>query len=383
MTENREEIITLDYSEPVDPENVDKTLAELWRKGCAGPAPDGEEIRINRACLWNQVVYNPKPEKEFRDVSGHGYGLRKLLGEVTPMVPSRIIRLEYAEGKTLPGNKEAVARVAAQCAPLGGGISQIFVQEINFLVHGPEGDSHFPSLVQALLEPSLPIALLWLDDLPHRGWLLDQLLPLSDRLIFDSYSAHMESDLIVVQKLMEEFDVLFVDIGWMRLAPVRHILAEFFDPPQRIEQLKDIRGITLETTPAGHNAGLLLLGWFLKMCGHTHFEGQAQENKEVLHNWRIGTGKKSFPVEFRLSQGEGGRDGLILVEIQAGGEVFSIRQIDADYVSLNSPGDADRKVALHGWRDSELVVAGLGGAGLDRLYPDVIKTAAELVRAEG
>jgi len=374
MSAAPEGMTTLAQDILVSPGSVESALSQLWRSAQG----ESDEGRVTRACLWNLVVYNPKPKRTFRNASGHGYGLRTLLDGVTPSIPARIIRLEFAGKGELPKGTETAAWVAAKCVPRGGGDQQICSEEVNLLVSGKDGASHFPSLVRALLQPSLPIGLLWLDDLPHRGWLLDQLVRLCDRLIFDSYSGDMESDLRTVKELMAETDGLFVDIGWMRLTPVRHLLAGFFDSPSRAEQLRNIEGVTVETTSAGRNAGLLLLGWLLSKCGHTRFEA-APRKKGVFHHWKIRAGKKSFPVEFKLGSGEGGRDGLIRIEILAGGSRYAIRQVDAGHVELDPPVGPDAKRVLHGWTDSELVVAGLGAHGIDPLYPQVLETATALL----
>ena len=374
MSAAPDSITTLTHDRPVSPAAVESALSQLWRNAHS----EGDEGRVTRACQWNLVVYNPKPKKTFRNAAGHGYGLRNLLDGVTPSTPARIIRLEFAGKGELPKNTEAAAWVAAKCYPRGGGERQICSEEVNLLVGGENGASHFPSLVRALLQPSLPIGLLWLDDLPHRGWLLDQLVRLCDRLIFDSYSGDMESDLGTVQDLMEESSSLFVDIGWMRLTPVRHLLAGFFDTPSRAEHLRNIEGVTVETTSAGRNAGLLLLGWLLSRCGYSRFE-EAPKKKGVFHHWKVRAGKKSFPVEFKLGAGEGGRDGLIGIEIIAGGIRYAIRQVDARHVVLDPPVGPEAKVLLHGWSDSELVVAGLGAHGFDPLYTQVLGMAAALV----
>ncbi|MCH7477980.1 MAG: glucose-6-phosphate dehydrogenase assembly protein OpcA [SAR324 cluster bacterium] len=374
MSAAPEGMTTLAQDILVSPGSVESALSQLWRSAQG----ESDEGRVTRACLWNLVVYNPKPKKAFRNASGHGYGLRNLLDGVTPSIPARIIRLEFAGKGELPKGAETAAWVAAKCVPRGGGEQQICSEEVNLLVGGKDGASHFPSLVRALLQPSLPIGLLWLDDLPHRGWLLDQLVRLCDRLIFDSYSGDMESDLRTVKELMAETNGLFVDIGWMRLTPVRHLLAGFFDTPSRAEHLRNIESVTVETTSAGRNAGLLLLGWLLSQCDYRRFEA-APKKKGVFHHWKVRAGKKSFPVEFKLSSGEGGRDGLIRIEILAGGSRYAIRQVDAGHVVLDPPVGPDAKRVLHGWSDSELVVAGLGAHGIDPLYPQVLETATALL----
>ena len=80
--------------------------------------------------------------------------------------------------------------------------------------------------------------------------------------------------------------------------------------------------------------------------------------------------------------GAGGRDGLHSVELRAGGKRFAVRQLDDEHVALDSPTRKARKLALHGLSEPELLVAALGGPGIDPLYPEALRMAARLVDAE-
>lgn len=383
MSPRAEKCVTLAAREAVDPAAVEDHLAKLWREA-------GEQARkknsgnVIRACLWNLLVYNPRPKKKFKDISGHGYGLRTLLDEVILSLPARILRLEFAESRAaLPAGKGAVAWVAAKCLETGGK-RQIYGEEVNLQVYGKSGDSHFPSLVRALLQPSVPIALLGLDDLPKEGWVLEQLLQLCDRVLVDTQSLEFTSDLAKIHHFLGATDAYIVDIGWMRLAPLRYLLAGFFDPPGKPEHLKNIESIMVEATPQGRNTGLLLLGWLLSRSGNHTFRSDGAGSGKSRNRWRVETGKKkSFPVELRMGRGDGGIDSVLDVEIRAGGERYRIRDVDPLNVALESPQRNEPKVALNGWRDSELVIAALGAQGIDPIYVEALNTAAALIKAQG
>lgn len=392
MSAAQEKCMTLAAGQAVDPAAVEDYLTGLWRQagGMAGKQGGGN---VTRACLWNLVVYNPRSRKRFKDASGHGYGLRHLLDEVILSLPARILRLEFAEDrKALPPGKGAVAWVAAKCLDHPGGKRQIYGEEVNLQVFGKSGDSHFPSLVRALLQPSLPIALLGLDDLPHEGWMLRQLLQLCNRVLVDSQSPEYACDLEKIHEFLAATPAYIVDVGWMRLAPLRYLLAGFFDPPGMAAKLKHIERITVEATPGGRNTGLLLLGWLLSRSGHAKITAARVTNTRVTgarsprgkddRHWRAGNGSRRFPVELLVSKGEGGVDGLIRVEIAAGGERFISRQVDAEHVALHAPHRKDEKVALNGWSDGELVIAGLGAQGIDPIYVEALHVAAALSKAK-
>ena len=386
MSPQAEKCVTLAARHAVDPAAVEDNLAKLWREA-GQQAQEQNSGNVIRACLWNLLVYNPRPKKKFKDSFGHGYGLRTLLDEVILSIPARILRLEFAESRAvLPTGKGAAAWVAAKCLETDGK-RQIYGEEVNLQVHGKSGDSHFPSLVRALLQPSVPIALLGLDDLPQEGWVLEQLLQLCDRVLVDTQSPDFTSDQARIHHFLGTTDAYIVDIGWMRLAPLRYLLAGFFDPPGKPEHLKHIDSIVVEATPQGRNTGMLLLGWLLSRSGGGSFKsigkGGGKSARKGRDRWRVVKGKKSFPVELRMGPGDGGIDGVLDVDIHAGGERYRIRDVDELYVSLESPHRNEPLVALNGWRDSELVIAALGAQGIDRIYVEALNAAATLIEAQG
>ncbi len=387
MSPPGERLVTIAGPDAVDPAQVDGALAALWRAAARGGAgADGverKEAKVTRACLWNLVVYNPKPEKNFDDSEGHGYGLRTLLDEVVPSLPARIIRLELGgKGSKPPPGKEVLAQVAAKCVPHPSGALQIYGEEINLTAYGAKGESHFPSLVRALLQPNLPIAVLWLDDLPHKGWLLEQMLGLSDRLLMDSQSASQEADLAVVGELVSDFPTQFVDIGWMRLTPLRHLIAGFFDGPQGAAQLQALEGIDILATPNARNGALLLAGWLLERAGLSKIKALPRGKEDVAHRWEAARGKSRFPVNIRIHEGQGGADGLLELAIRAKGEHFAIHRVDADTVTLDSPQRVEPHLNLHRFSDAELAIAALGAHGPDSIYPEVLEKVRVLLAAE-
>lgn len=363
----------------VSPAAVEQELTALWRQAVDSPGGGAGE-QVTRACLWNLIVYDPRPEREGPGGAEQGKPLRTLLDQVTVAIPARILRLEaWAADRAPAPEREVEAWVAARCLLPDAGARQLAVEEITYAGYGPRGLSHFPSLVRATLLPDLPIAMLWLDDLPHEGWLLDQLLPLCQRVLIDSQAVHRDVELIAVDKLVNSAVTLFVDLGWMRLTPVRYLLAGLFDPPGRAEQLSDLRHVRIVTTQRGRNAGLLLLSWLLSRANYRAHVPLAPEGDDMLYRWRSRHGNAAVEVEFKVEAGEGGYDGVILAELNAGGDLFSIRHVDDEHVALHSPDRSEQKLALHGWREPELVIAGLGSHGIDRFYPQTLATAASLV----
>lgn len=369
--------ITYAGGQNIDLANVEHELAGLWRQAGEAAAEAGQRS-VTRACLWNLVVYQPPPEQRYGRPSAP-----RLLDDVTAAVPSRLLRLELRpEAEAPSGGKAVSAWVNTKCNISPGGGHQICTEEIGISGFGKKGQAHFPALVRALLVPDLPVALVWLDSAPHKGRLLRDLLRLSDRILVDTQPSADGATLIEVDELVRETHAQFVDLGWMRLTPVRYMVASLFDAPGRPEQLKHLEGIRIDTTPNGRNSGFLLLGWLLSRLGKLELSAEDAAGREADFRWKIRQENGSFPIEFHVREGEGGLDGLLCLDVAAGGEHFVLRQVDELHVALDSPDHGGKKQALHGWDDAELVVAGLGGPGLDALYPEALNIAARLIGAE-
>jgi hypothetical protein len=358
----------------VDLGRIEEELAALWRQ--AGEAAAGTGEAVTRACLWNLVECHPidsPPLEAHTDP----------VNEVCAIVPSRLIRLRAQPAP--PGaapKREVEAWVSTRCNLSPGAGHQICTEEIQVVGYGEASQSHFPALVRAMLVPDLPVALIWLDQPPHKGRLLRDLLRLSDRILIDSQPGGDEQLLAQLSRLVREAHAHFVDLGWMRLTPVRYMIASLFDAPGRAEQLKHVQGIRVEATPAGRNTGFLLLGWVLSRLGKVQIKAEEGAGRGSAYRWKARVGARSFPVEFAVQEAEGGYDGVHLLEVTAGGDRFVMRQTDAGHVMLEGPEHDGRKLALHGWNDPELLVAGLGAPGIDALYPQSLDVAATLIEAE-
>jgi hypothetical protein len=361
---------------PVDPAAVDAAFSGLWRQ--AVERMGGANSHVVRACLWNLVAHVPvqaapgeEPERVVR-----------LLEQVIPAVPSRVIRLQTLPPSQAPAaGVEVQARVRTHCLPGPGVGGTVCAEEVDLSGYGAAGEFHFPALVRALRVPDLPMALLWLNALPREGTLLEQLIADSDRIVVDSHFLTGEGDLMRLLEVVRKARLSFADLGWMRLTPARYLIAKLFDPPGQAEKLQALEGIRVETTPDGRNEGVLLLGWLLSRCGYREFKAEAAP---AGHRWRVRRGNRSFPVEMTTRGDFAGfdYDGILSLAIQAGNERYTLDQVDQEHVALDSPHHRHHKVALHGWEDSELVVAALGSGEADAVYGDALAVATGLMETE-
>lgn len=364
------------HGEPVPLGRVEEEIARLWQE--AGEEQRGEGQPLTRACLWNLVVVHPSEESGASVERTH-----RLLNSVVQAVPSRVIRLQTGGGiGAAPPGTEVSAYVSALChfSPEGG--KQVCAEEVRLVAPGDAGPRHFPGLVRALLVPDLPVALLWLDGLPQRGRLLRQLLSLSDRVLVDTQLTGRPRALRDMHTLVAETHADFVDLGWLRLNPVRYLVAGMFDPRGESRRLEALERIRVETTPGSRSEGFLMLGWLLSRLGAELVRVQDVPEDGPECRWKCHRDGWRFLAEFDVREGPGGLDGLLLTEIEAGDARYALQQVDALHVALDSPHRTEQRLALHGWDDPELLVAALGAHGRDRLYPGALRMAALLIEAQ-
>ncbi len=369
--------VTYSQGEPVALDQVENMLAALWSRA-GEESPDGEAGGLTRACLWNLVI-SPPPQSGAAEQDA----LERMLAEVGPVVPARVIHLDTRPEKEKPaGSGDVGCWVTTRCHPTPGGGRQVSSEEIRLVSYGAGGAHHFPALVRALLVPDLPVALIWLGSLPRKGRLLGQLLPLSDRILADTQAAGDADALTEMDGLIEENQACFIDLGWMRLNPVRYLLAGLFDPPGQAKLLRRVENLRVVATPRGRNTGLLMLGWLLSRLGAPAVKLGETGGEPGQWRWNARLDGGGYAVDYTQREGAGGRDGLLAVEIRAGGELFALVQVDDLHVALDSPRRKEQRLALHGWSDAELLVAGLAGPRTDPLYAGALHGAARLVAAQ-
>lgn len=373
------ELVVLDHCEAVEIGEIQKTLTGLWRSASEDlQAGGGGTLAL--ACLWNLVTYHSSPGGGGDEPARR---FQQLVDEVTLSIPARVIHLEdWADQSASPDGREVEAHVGTHCIHLAGAGRMVCCENIHLSGYGDQGRFHFPALVRALLTSNLPVALLWLEDVPLRGRLLGQLLAMSDRMVVDSQHAADPNSLPALDGLMASAGGRVIDLGWLRLRPLRHLVAEFFDSPERTAQLRKVEGIRIESSPKGRNTGMMLAGWFLSRCGLGPAEAVDLGHEAGAWRWKIANGADTFPLDFSVREGYGGQDEIFLIEIRAGGEAFELRDVDPEHMSVKGPEREVASLALRESSDAELVAAALAGRAADPIYAKALEMAAHLVETQ-
>ena len=240
----------------VDPNEIEKNLAELWRA-----SKEVADDALTRAALWNVVAHTCDSQTQTQ--------ASQVLGRASAAVPQRtiVVRSEPAAAPQIQ------AWISANCHLVGGG-KQVCSEEIA-IVAGGDRIHRIPPLVNALLIPDMPVAVWWLGDLPneHENYVLTLLEP-ADRLIVDSVNFDSPADLMLISRVAEKTTTMPADLNWVRLEEWRSATASIFDPAHMRGRLETIRRVRVVAGTSGANffgeaaEALLYAGWISAQLGH-------------------------------------------------------------------------------------------------------------------
>ncbi len=234
----------------VDPDAVERELAAIWRE--AGTATEGKKP-VTRACLWNVLVH--VEERPGRPGFPARESLEATVAQLAAHLASRtlVIRTRPAKAK----HPELESWISANCILAGGGGKLVCSEEITLASRGT-GSRHIAGLVRALLVPGIPTALVSADPPDETNSLQSGLLDLADRLVTD-LDRVKEPDFGAFARASADLTSGAMDLSWLRLARLRHEVAERFDTPG--VTVDDVSGLTINV-PEGHKASsLMMLGW--------------------------------------------------------------------------------------------------------------------------
>jgi glucose-6-phosphate dehydrogenase assembly protein OpcA len=367
----------------VEVDRIEKELASLWQAASRGE--DGSGLQpIARAALWNLVI----PARGIDSLSR----VKRLVDELVPAVPARVITLCRGWGHALAGIS---ATIESNVVSRPDGARQVYAEEITLTGEGAAPDErHFGALVRSLQIPSLPTATLWFDASPADSLLSNELLPVSDRLVIDTGRCVGARELAAVCRMHAINRVEIGDLGWLRLAGFRLLFAGLFDPPVGGGPLAAASHVEIEHRGPKLASALLLAAWLGVQLGWRPLDATPGVDKGTGIRLRFAAAKgtdgreRTVVVDLRPSQGECGTSGIVSLALDAGGpgETYRVRRTADNHAELTVPIAPPRTVKLDSRTDAELCVGALGPAGRDPLLRRVLPFAerlGDLVAARG
>lgn len=341
----------------VDVSAIEKELASLWRHAAGDGA--ARDDSVSRACLWNLIVWT-ETEADFARA-------RQLVDAIAPACPARALVLRRAAGE----GAELTASIEGNCRIGADGARLLCSEEITLTARG-RGEDHLPGLVRALQVPDVPAALIWAGALPADSTHVRRLLAGASRLVVDTGDLGSEGRLEGLAELARlATAVELADLGWIRLASFRMLLAGVFDRPVGPEPLRRLARVRLECSRHGAGTAQLLLGWLASRLGWPRFVAQG------AGRWSAG----ATAVEIDVRDVDAGRDGIFQLLLETDrGEQFSLTDSGPELLEIAAAGLPTRTVAAPdaARSDAELLVAALGTRGSDPLFGLALARAAEL-----
>lgn len=257
---------------------------------------------------------------------------------------------------------------------------------------------HLASLVMPLLAADLPDFLWWPGGDFTRSSLFDDLLPVVDRLIVDT--AHLGREIQALAALRgiiaeESGSPIVGDFTWLRLEPWRHLLAQFFDPPDVQKSLQTIDQVTInyaETRQDGSSglaAALLTAGWLGSRLGWQAIDPlERQKRGGFWAPLRTSEDGRSRDIELRLipDTSPHARFSLRRVTLVATGDApgtFMVERTDGDDIITTSetPDNpaVSRMVYSQRPQSGDMIGQELQRFGPDKVYEESVRWAVRII----
>ncbi|HYI24612.1 MAG TPA: glucose-6-phosphate dehydrogenase assembly protein OpcA [Thermomicrobiales bacterium] len=259
---------------------------------------------------------------------------------------------------------------------------------------------HLASLVSPLMAAELPDFLWWPGgDFTHNPLFAD-LAQIVDRVIVDSGQLGNDiSGVTAVRDILDEDlegHAVIGDFTWLRLAPWRQLIAQFFDPPDVQQSLGAIEDLTIsyadtrEDGSSGLASALLTVGWLGSRLGWDVLD-KLERRKAGGYTAPLGgtdDGGRRHEISLRLlpDMSPYARFSLRKVEMIAGGEhsgTFRVERTDADDMITSSETSTvpfvSRMVYAKRPTSQEMLGTELQQFGHDRVFEDALRFATRLL----
>jgi glucose-6-phosphate dehydrogenase assembly protein OpcA len=221
----------------IKPEQIESKLMSKWEELA-------KENKV-RACLFNLIVFNRFSERT-------DY-FRTIVQKVVDKFPCRVLFISED-----PASKKDEIKVAVDVILQG---PETACDLIDFGVSGSEID-RIPFVLLPHILPDLPVTLLWSENPSTSHALLDPLLKLADRVIFDS---ELIGNLLTYSKtilsIKQSYKIDVADLNWARCEGWRDLIANLFNSDERIAELRAIKSLDITHNGSDQGQSLFLTAW--------------------------------------------------------------------------------------------------------------------------
>jgi glucose-6-phosphate dehydrogenase assembly protein OpcA len=241
----------------VNPDAIERELAALWRE--AGKTTDVHHP-VTRACLWNVAVH--LEERKNREGFGQADALLRMVADLPKHLAARALVLRTSA----EGEAELESWISANCILAEGGSKLVCSEEITIAAKN-EGERHLPGLVRALLVPAVPTAAVFAGAPPPNSSPLAAVAKQAERIVTDVDRSITERPLSAVREAIDRAPLMAMDLGWLRTAPLRAVIAELFDPPLTLDSVGGIGRVRMVSPRDRRWSSQAMLGWIAVALG--------------------------------------------------------------------------------------------------------------------
>ena len=254
------------------------------------------------------------------------------------------------------------------------------------------------SVVAPLLISELPTFLWWPSGEFSDNAIFDDLAQIADRLVFDSARLGNDAHAVADYRTLidEPTDPIVGDFTWLRLAPWRQLVAQFFDPASTQKSLEHIDSVTIAYAQDRHERGsgfaaaLMICGWLGSRLGWSIIESLEPRKAGGWTAFMASTDAngRAHEVQIRLMPDAtpGAKFSLRSVEIITNDTTdgtFIIQRTDQDDLITSSQPSSTPFVSrmVYSRRHSTVEMLGeeLQRFGADRVFEDAIRLATKLL----
>lgn len=256
------ESFTAGHETAVDLAEIQRQLKALWQLATPTEADPSAQI-ITRASLINLVaICHTEADRDHAS---------EVISTLTGRHPCRAILLLADETRSASA---MTASITAHCHLAGGGRKQVCCEQISIAATGSSVHQTAPAVL-SLLESDLPTVLWWNHNFLYHSELLNRLIGVTDRIVFDTSVWHRPVPIHRLRDIINQNPrCQFADLSWTRLASWRKLTADFFDDAGCRPHLDRLRNITIELGggPGAALRGQMYGAWLAGQLGWTNTE---------------------------------------------------------------------------------------------------------------